>query len=342
MNLFTYFGCFQSYMSEFNLASVCDAFNHIFVLQCAILSFFWAIIYLCCNNITSLSFIGQMDVEQHGDEEMAEEEEVFDEGSTSSSDDEIISMCRKNMNMAQTMVAQLVPILGMYSEHYFVKLPKRVALESGIQWVQRTLTRENSCYNMFRVERQLFNRLHNILVESYGLQSTTKMSSVEALAIFLWIVGAPQSIRQADDRLVRSLETISRTFNKVLRCLLRLAPNIIRPRDPEFSELHPNLENPDFWPYFNDCIGAIDGTHVKLVVPKTKRIQSLNRYNETSQNVLVVCDFDMRFTFVLSGWPGSAHDMRVFKDATTTHAHKFPHPPQGKVMQLLFQIFPSF
>ena len=27
----------------------------------------------------------------------------------------------------------------------------------------------------------------------------------------------------------------------------------------------------------------------------------------TSQNVIVVCDFDMVFTFAVAGWPGSAH-----------------------------------
>jgi hypothetical protein len=59
--------------------------------------------------------------------------------------------------------------------------------------------------------------------------------------------------------------------------------------------------------------------HVKAVVDKNKRVPYLNRHNETNQNVLVVCDFDMRFTFVLSGWPSSAHDMRVFKDAMSTY-----------------------
>ena len=179
-------------------------------------------------------------------------------------------------------------------------------------------------------------------MESYGLQSTTKMSSVEALAMFLWVVGAPQSVRQADDHIVRSLETVSQTFDTVLTCVLRLAPDIIKPKDSEFSEVHSNLESPDFLPHFNNCIGAIYGTHVKVVVPKSKRIQYLNRHNETTQNMLAVCDFDMRFTFVLSEWPGSAHDMRVFKDAMTTHVHKFPHPPPGKQMQMSYNSFCHF
>ncbi|KAM3364275.1 hypothetical protein ACQJBY_014556 [Aegilops geniculata] len=227
----------------------------------------------------------------------------------------------------------------MYSDNYFVKLPRRVSGYSGLDWVQETLARDTQCYNMFRVERPLFNRLHNTLVQSYGLKSTSKMTSVEALAMFLWIVGSPQSVRQAENRFRRSMETVSRTFNRVLTCLLKLAHDIIVPKDPTFSEVHPNLENPAFWPHFNDCIGAIDGTHVNVVVDKSKRIPYLNRHNETSQNVLAVCDFDMRFTFVMSGWPGSAHDMRVFKDAITTHHQKFPHPPPGLLLELSSNTF---
>jgi hypothetical protein len=187
---------------------------------------------------------------------------------------------------------------------------------------------------MFRVERALFNRLYNTLVNSYGLKSILKMTSVEALAMFLWVVGSPQPVRQAENRFRRSMETVNRTINRVLTCLLRLAHDIIVPKDLTFSEVHPNLENLAFWPHFNDCIGALDGTHVKVVVNKSKRVPYLNRHNDTSQNVLVVCDFDMRFTFVLSGWPGSTHDMRVFKDAITTHHDKFPHPPPGLLLVL--------
>jgi len=123
---------------------------------------------------------------------MIEEEE--DDGG-SSSEDEIISMCRNNLVQQQNLILQLVPILGMYSDNYFLKLPKRVTGHSGLDWVHETLARETQCYNMFRVERPLFYRLHNTLVQRYGLKSTKKITSVEALAMFLWIVGAPQSVR---------------------------------------------------------------------------------------------------------------------------------------------------
>ena len=45
---------------------------------------------------------------------------------------------------------------------------------------------------------------------------------------------------------------------------------------------------------------------------------------------MAVCDFDMRLTFVITGWPGSAHDTQVFLDTLITYKENFPHPPQGK------------
>ncbi|CAN6348432.1 unnamed protein product [Urochloa humidicola] len=264
------------------------------------------------------------------DEYPSEDEESTQDGRKSSSEDEIVKMARSNLKRDHEVIMQSTAIFGMYFQTYYVKRPRRVPIETGMQWVERTLANDIDCYDMFRVSRPVFNRLHNLLVQSYGLKSGTKMNSIEALAMFLWVVGGAQPVRQARNRLVRSLETVSRNFDRVLTSLLKLADDIIKPKDPQFSTVHPVLENPHFWPYFNDCIGAIDGTHVPVVVPKSKVVAHMCRHKYTSQNVLAICDFDVRFTFVLSGWSGSVHDMTVFKDATLRYAHKFPHLPPGK------------
>jgi hypothetical protein len=47
------------------------------------------------------------------------------------------------------------------------------------------------------------------------------------------------------------------------------------------------------------------------------------------QNVMVVCDFDMRFTSIVAGWLGSADDTRIFKDTFKKYEDEFHHPPQG-------------
>jgi hypothetical protein len=61
----------------------------------------------------------------------------------------------------------------------------------------------------------------------------------------------------------------------------------------------------------------------------------MGRYGYTSQNVMGIYDFDLRFTFVVTGWPGSVHDMRVFSDARNKYGDKFPHPPLGTILILL-------
>jgi hypothetical protein len=49
--------------------------------------------------------------------------------------------------------------------------------------------------------------------------------------------------------------------------LVFLATNNIKPRDPHSPIYTLRLEDSGFYPHFNDCIGAIDGTHIHVVVP---------------------------------------------------------------------------
>ena len=62
-------------------------------------------------------------------------------------------------------------------------------------------------------------------------------------------------------------------------------------------------------------MGAIDGTHVLARFPKRHRAAFMGRKHTTTQNVLAAVDFDLRFTYVLAGWDGSAHDARILADA---------------------------
>ena len=62
-------------------------------------------------------------------------------------------------------------------------------------------------------------------------------------------------------------------------------------------------------------MGAIDGTHILARVPAISRAAFLGRKHTTTQNVLAAVDFDLRFTYVLAGWEGSAHDALILADA---------------------------
>ena len=75
------------------------------------------------------------------------------------------------------------------------------------------------------------------------------------------------------------------------------------------------LSNKAFYPYFKDCIGAIDRTHIPVHVPEGEHAAYWNRKGDISQNVLAATTMDMMFAYVMSGWEGSAADSRVFDSA---------------------------
>ncbi|XP_050896086.1 protein ALP1-like [Lathyrus oleraceus] len=78
-----------------------------------------------------------------------------------------------------------------------------------------------------------------------------------------------------------------------------------------------------------NCISAIDGTHISASVPVEKQISCRDRKTTITQNVMCACDFNMMFTYVYSGWEGSAHDSKILLDAITNQNAEFPWPPRG-------------
>jgi hypothetical protein len=146
--------------------------------------------------------------------------------------------------------------------------------------------------------------------------------------MFLWIVRGPESFAQAKNRFTQSLWTVHTKFHEVLKCLCKLAKDNVTPRDPTFSTERERMREYRFWPHFKDAIGAIDGSHIQVVVPLDETISHTCRHGYTSQNVLAICDFDMRFIFAVAGWPGSAHDSRILTHALT-NLSSFLVPPKG-------------
>jgi hypothetical protein len=69
------------------------------------------------------------------------------------------------------------------------------------------------------------------------------------------------------------------------------------------------------YPFFKDCQGSIDGTHLDAFCPDDAVKRYRNRKGGVSQNILAACSQDMRFTYILSGWEGSAADGHIFEDA---------------------------
>ena len=123
----------------------------------------------------------------------------------------------------------------------------------------------------------------------------------------------------------RGLGTCSKIFAHILAAMTRFANDVIRPKDSTYSAVPPALV--EYTPFFDGCIGAMDGTHIEVIVDKGVRGNHIHRKGKPTQNVVAVCDFDMRFTYVGAGTEGSTHDMRVKRK--TEADTSFPHPLSG-------------
>ncbi|KAL2228001.1 UNVERIFIED_CONTAM: hypothetical protein Sindi_1779800 [Sesamum indicum] len=138
---------------------------------------------------------------------------------------------------------------------------------------------------------------------------TSRVTSIEEVALFMQMVGMYKRHHDNMERFQHLLETINHRFHRVLSTLCAMAPELIT--HSNFKNTHSRVaNNPDFYPYFKDCVRAMDGTLVSAWVPQVDRNRYRSLKSRLAHNVLAICDFDMNFTYVYAGWEGSAADAR--------------------------------
>uniref|UniRef100_A0A2N9IT35 Uncharacterized protein n=1 Tax=Fagus sylvatica TaxID=28930 RepID=A0A2N9IT35_FAGSY len=171
-----------------------------------------------------------------------------------------------------------------------------------------------------------FVELCKILSDKNLVRETINVSNKEQVVIFLHTIGHNVRFRVAVGRFHRSVETIHRYFRVVLKGVFSLYKHVVRLPD---NETHLDIRNNRrFYPYFKDCVGAIDGTHIRASVPIEIQGRFRGRKDGTTQNVLAAITFDLKFCYVLAGWEGNAHDSRVLDDAL--HRSRGLKIPEGK------------
>jgi hypothetical protein len=163
----------------------------------------------------------------------------------------------------------------------------------------------------------------------HGLTDSKVISAAEKLAMFLFIIGGNNSYRDTELQFCHSPSTIQKYFHRVLRIIVRR----IYPVYVQMPKLEtpPNIkDDPKYYPWFQHCVGALDGSHIAIAPPKgmtgADHIPFRNRKAGVSQNVLAAVDFNMNFVFVLAGWEGSANDQKVLNDAVSRGAFSLPTP----------------
>jgi hypothetical protein len=116
-----------------------------------------------------------------------------------------------------------------------------------------------------------------------------------------------------------------------------MAKDSIRPDDRNFTTVHKRIrDDRRVWTHFKGCIGAIDGGHIGAIPPPRDYVRYIGRSDTPTQNVMVVIDFYMCFTYASIEHPGSMYNTSVLFHAIEHDIGAFPHHPHDMYFVVVF------
>ncbi|KAL2929686.1 putative nuclease HARBI1 [Bienertia sinuspersici] len=223
------------------------------------------------------------------------------------------------MDMFMEIIFDLMSLLTIMN----IKIPKPITYAFDNFMEERSYARilnikpmiqgsDVACLNNLRMDRACFYKFYEILRDVGKLKGNRNASLEEIVVLFLFTLSHDTKNQRTQLYFRRTGETVSRHFNLVLRALLKGHHILLKKPNPVTE----NCQD-DKWKWFTNCLGALDGTHIKVRVGDKDKVRFRNRKGEISTNVLGVCTRNMQFVYVLPGWESSAHDNKVLRDALT-------------------------
>ncbi|KAF5178634.1 Dde_4 domain-containing protein [Thalictrum thalictroides] len=181
------------------------------------------------------------------------------------------------------------------------------------------------------MEKEAFVLLSNHFDHRGYLRCSKHLEVGEKMMIFLMVLSHNSTNRHIKWEFQHSGETVSKYFHEVLLGMIEFSREMIVP--PAWDEpmgpirIHRRLREGAF----RGAVGALDGTLIPAVIPTNRQIPYRARGGkECYQNVMAICDFDMKFLFVVAGWEGVAHDARILNETVRDPDFNFPMPPADK------------
>lgn len=207
------------------------------------------------------------------------------------------------------------------AEARYRKIPCRTSALRGWMYERELLEGSNIRFlKVLGLEKWAFNHLMDLLAPA--LQPSENVTIKEQVMMFLR--GTRGFFPPCPERFQHSTETVNRYFHIVWEALEELAPKVIVQRGPDEPLPDEIADNPKFNPWFNRCVGAIDGTHIEAKISFAERAKYRNRKFTLSQNVLAGTSFDMKFNFIYAGIAGSANNSFVLNKACNNGAFLVP------------------
>lgn len=140
------------------------------------------------------------------------------------------------------------------------------------------------------------------------------MSPSDQLLLALNFYANGSFLRVASDLSGVSKSTASRVIRRVSVALASLSARYIKmPEHEELGEVKQAFYDIAKMPR---CIGALDGTHIKIQSPGGENAETFrNRKQFFSLNVQTVADPYLKIRNIVARWPGSCHDSYIFRNS---------------------------
>ncbi|XLU95142.1 hypothetical protein S245_009494, partial [Arachis hypogaea] len=184
-----------------------------------------------------------------------------------------------------------VTVHTLYSLEFLSQYrPRQISYENlerenrRTQLMTQILTSEK-CRDVIRMGPEAFRQLCQKLRGTGRVKDSIRSTVEEQVAKFLHIIGHNVKTRTMSFFFHRSGETISRHFHNVLHAILSLEGEFFK--QPSGEDVPYEIHNSSrFYPFFKDCIGAIDGTHSRVKVSRVEAPRFRGRKDHPTQNIL--------------------------------------------------------
>ncbi|XP_038067665.1 protein ANTAGONIST OF LIKE HETEROCHROMATIN PROTEIN 1-like [Patiria miniata] len=176
---------------------------------------------------------------------------------------------------------------------------------------------ESEFRSHFRLSTRTFeyilNVIHDALLPKAPGGPFEAVSPMKQLLIFLWYLANQITIRELALKFGVSESTVHKAIRRVSECLTDQRQRFIRwPSSQRRRETSASFRDISG---FDGIVGAIDGTHIRIMNLPGGDQDYINRKKFPSVQLQVVVDDELLITDTNVGWPGSAHDARVFRNS---------------------------
>ena len=152
-------------------------------------------------------------------------------------------------------------------------------------------------HQVARMDRETFVKLRSLLVETGGLKNSLYICVGQKIMILLHVIRG-YTIRETMERWQHSGSTISKVVHEASEALLNCRTLIFQPALLGAPVPIQIANFAKFSPFFDNCIGALDGTFIPACIPLAEQQPFIDR----KKNVFSECSWSSEFRSYICFW----------------------------------------